>query len=283
MVGSVSADRSGVPLLHGHHLPRVGLGTWPLVGRECARMVEKAVGLGYRLIDTAEKYANEDAVGAGLRASGIPRSEVFLTSKFNKEHHSVDGVQRAYDASLAALGVDYLDLYLIHWPIPALDRYVDAYRGLVKLWEEGRVKAIGVSNFKTHHLDRIIAATGVVPDVDQIQLSVDIARREQRAYHREHGITTEAWSPLGRGGPLLTDPAVVDMAAHHGRTPAQILLRWHVEHGVVPVPRADDDEQLAQNIDVLDFSLSADEIEALSGFDQGEGAARDPDDPANGH
>lgn len=279
----MTGEQTDLPLLHGHRIPRIGLGTWPLVGDDCARMVEMGIRLGYRLIDTAEKYGNQDAVRAGLRASGIPRSEVFISSKFNKEHHSVDGVQRAYDASLAMLGVDYLDLYLIHWPVPALDRYVDAWRGLVKLWEEGRVKAIGVSNFKAHHLDRIIDETGVVPDVDQIQLSVDIARREQREHHRAHGIVTEGWSPLGRGGPLLTDPVVAEIAARHGKSAAQIVLRWQVDEGVVPVGRASSEAHLAQNIDIFDFSLTSEDLTALSALDQGEQAARDPDDPANGH
>ena len=155
------ADDTTLPLLHGHRIPRIGVGTWPLTGDECATMVEKAVGYGYRLFDTAYKYANEEAVGAGLRASGIPRDEVFITSKFNKEDHSVEGVQRAYDRSLKTLRVDYLDLFLIHWPVPALDRYVEAWKGLVRLLEEGRVKAIGVSNFKSHHLQRVVDATGV--------------------------------------------------------------------------------------------------------------------------
>nr|WP_274636440.1 aldo/keto reductase [Microbacterium bovistercoris] len=278
----MSAERT-VTLLHGHRMPRIGLGTWPLVGRECTVMVEHALRIGYRLIDTAYKYGNENAVGAGVQAAGIRREDIFVTSKFNKEDHSVDGVQRAYDASLAALGLEYLDLFLVHWPVPALDRYVEAWRGLVKLLDEGRVKAIGVSNFKTHHLDRIIDATGVAPDVDQIQLSVDIERVEQRAYHRAHGIQTEAWSPLGRGGALLSDPIVRAIAERHRKTPAQVLLRWHLDEGIIPVPRADNEVQLAQNIEVFDFTLTAEEIARLRGFDQGEPAARDPDDPVNGH
>ena len=153
----------------------------------------------------------------------------------------------------------------------------------MKLFEEGRVKAIGVSNFKSHHLDRIIDRTGVVPDVDQIQLSVDIARVEQRAYHREHAILTEAWSPLGRGGAMLSESTVLALAAKHGKSPAQILLRWHLEQGVVPVPRAGNEQHLAQNLDVFDFTLEADDLASLAALDQGEGAARDPDDPANGH
>lgn len=272
-----------VTLKHGAVMPRVGLGTWPHGGPACTKMVERAIGLGYRLIDTAYKYGNEEAVGAGIRASGLCRNDLFVTSKFNKEDHSVDGVQRAYDASLTALGLDRLDLFLIHWPVPALGRYVDAWRGLVKLLEGGRVGAIGVSNFTATHLDRIIDATGVVPDVDQIQLSADIARVEQRVFHREHGIQTEGWSPLGRGGALLSDPAVVQIAESHRKSPAQVLLRWQLEEGVIPVPRADNEHQLAQNIDVFDFALSAHDLAAMRRLDVGESAARDSDDPANGH
>ena len=276
-------DTTTLPLINGHRIPRLGMGTWPLTGRTCSEAVERAVGLGYRLFDTAHQYSNEDAVGAGIRASGIPRDEVFITSKFNKEDHSVDGVRRAYDASLRRLGGDRLDLFLIHWPVPALDRYVDAWKGLVQLLEDGGVDAIGVSNFKDHHLSRIISETGVVPDVDQIQLSVDIARVEQRAYHRRLGIRTQGWSPLGRGGDLLTDPVIAAMAVRYGKSPAQILLRWHIEKGIVPVPRADSDEHLAQNIDVFDFELAADDLAVLGSYDRGEEAARDPDDPSNGH
>jgi|TARA_B100000678_G_C18212074_1_gene503810 2,5-diketo-D-gluconate reductase A len=272
-----------IALLHGHSMPRIGMGTWPLLGSACADMVQGAVDRGYRLFDTAYKYGNEEAVGTGLRASGVPRGEVFITSKFNKEDHSIDGAQRAYDASLAALGVDYLDLFLIHWPVPARDRYVDAWRGLVKLLDQGRVKAIGVSNFKDHHLERLIAETGTIPDVDQIQLSVDIARVEQRAFHRAHGIQTQAWSPLGRGGTLLSDPDVRAMAARYGKSPAQVLLRWHIEEGIVPIPRADDNRQLAENIEVFDFELTEEDRIHLSAKDLGEAAARDPDDPGNGH
>jgi len=246
-------------------------------------MVERALDLGYRLFDTAHKYRNEEAVGAALRRSNVPRSELFISSKFNKEDHSVDGVRRAYDASLRALDLDYLDLFLIHWPVPSLDRYVDAWRGLVKLLELGEVKAIGVSNFKTHHLERIITETGVVPDVDQIQLSADIQRVEQRNFHQKHGIQTQSWSPLGRGGALLSDSGVIATAHKYGKSAAQILLRWHLEEGIIPIPRSDNEKQLAENIDIFNFTLSAGEIAWLRALDQGEAAARDSDDPLNGH
>lgn len=280
-MGPFDTDR--ILLLHGHRMPRVGLGTWPLLGSECEDMVSRAIALGYRLIDTAYKYGNEGAVGRGIARAGVPRDDLFITSKFNKEDHSLDGVRRAYDASLRALGLEYLDLFLCHWPVPAHGHYVDAWKGLVQLLDEGRVKAIGVSNFKPRHLDEIIDATGVVPDVNQIQLSTDLARHEPRAYHKAHGIQTEAWSPLGRGGALLRHPRVIEIAQHHGKSPAQVLLRWHIQQDIVPVPRADEVEQLRQNIDIFDFCLTPVEFDDLALFDRGEAAARDSDDPVNGH
>jgi len=272
-----------IPLLHGHSIPRLGLGTWPLEGDAAYEMVALALDTGYRLIDTSHKYANEEPVGAAIRESGIAREEIFVTSKFNKEDQSVDGVQRAYDKSLTRTGLDYLDLFLIHWPVPWLDSYVSAWRGLVRLVEQGRVGAIGVSNFKATHLERIIAATGRVPDVNQIQLSVDLARDEIRDLHKRWGIVTEAWSPLGRGGPLLTDPVVVGIADRVGRTPAQVLLRWHVQRNIVPIPRADDARQLQENAQIFDFNLTHADTAALGEFDRGESAARDSDSRENGH
>lgn len=194
-----SNDPATVPRLHlrhGHSIPHLGLGTWPLVGEECETAVRYAIRSGYRLVDTAFQYRNEDAVGRGVRTAGVAREELFVSSKFNKESHSVDGVQRAYDRSLQALGLEYLDMFMCHWPVPALDQYTEAWRGLVKLLDEGRVKAIGVSNFKPDHLEKVIAATGVVPDVNQIQLSPDLARLPPRAMHQDLGIITEAWSLL---------------------------------------------------------------------------------------
>ena len=272
-----------IPLLHGHSIPRLGLGTWPLKGDAVHEMVALALDIGYRLIDTSHKYLNEAPVGAAIRESGIAREEIFVTSKFNKENHSVDGVQRAYDESLRRTGLDYLDLFLIHWPVPWLDTYVAAWRGLVRLVEQGRVGAIGVSNIKRPHLERIVAATGRVPDVNQIQLSADLARDDIRDLHKRWGIVTEAWSPLGRGGPLLTHPVVVDIADRVGRTPAQVLLRWHVQHNIVPIPRADDPRQLRENAQIFDFNLTHDDLAELRNLDRGESAARDSDSKENGH
>lgn len=276
-------DTPVLPLLHGTQMPAVGLGTWPHVGEECRRIVTDAIELGYRLIDTSHKYGNEREVGLAVRESGVAREDFFITSKFNKEHHSFDGVQSAYEQSLERTGLGYLDLFLIHWPVPWLDRYADAWAGLVDLVEQGRVKAIGVSNFKPAHLERIIRETAYVPDVNQIQLSVDLPRLEVRRAHERWGIRTEAWSPLGRGAHLREDPRVMAIADRIGRSPAQVLLRWAVQQGLVPVPRASSRERLDQNLALFDFELIDGDMELLSEFALGEDAARDSDDPANGH
>jgi len=270
-------------LLHGHSIPRIGLGTWPLLEDECEAAVRYALQAGYRLLDTAFQYRNEEAVGRGIRTSGVPREELFITSKFNKESHSVDGVQRAYDESLQRMGLDYLDMFMCHWPVPALGRYVEAWKGLAKLLEEGRVKAVGVSNFKPGHLARIIEATGVVPDVNQIQLSADLARLRPRSVHQDLGIVTEAWSPIGRASGLRENPTVVEIAERLGKSAAQVLLRWHVQQDLVPVPQAANPVWLKENIAVFDFELTAADMAALAGLDRGEAAARDSDSPENGH
>lgn len=270
-------------MLHGHSIPALGLGTWPLLDGECEAAVRYALQHGYRLVDTAYQYRNEEAVGRGIRTSGLARESVFISSKFNKESHSVDGVQRAYDESLTRLGVDYLDMFMCHWPVPALDRYVEAWKGLVRLLEQGRVRAIGVSNFKPSHLSRIIEATGVVPDVNQIQLSADIARREPRVFHERMGIITESWSPIGRASGLRELPIIRSIGERLQKTPAQVLLRWHVQQGLIPIPQASDPNWIAENISVFDFSLSSGDMCAISDLDGGEAAARDSDSPENGH
>ena len=266
-----------IRLQHGAHMPHLGLGTSPMGDAETERAVASALEAGYRLVDTAHNYGNETGVGRGLRASGVPREEVFVTTKLNAEWHGVEKVREAFEMSAGRLGVDYLDLFLIHWPNPWLDRYVDAYTGLVRLLEEGRIRALGCSNFKPAHIDRVVEATGVVPDVNQIQLDPTLARTGPRAYHAEHGIVTEAWSPLGAGGDLLAQPAIASIAERHDRTPAQVVLRWHVQLGLVPIPKSADPERQRQNLDVFGFALAPDEMDALSALDRGEAAAADSD------
>ncbi|MCD0442023.1 aldo/keto reductase [Glycomyces sp. A-F 0318] len=268
-----------VELAHGAAMPRLGLGTWPMDDAESERVVAEAVGLGYRLVDTAENYGNERGVGLGLKASGVDREDLFVTTKFNREWHGVDLAAEACQRSLDKLGLDYLDLLLIHWPNPQHGHYVEAFQGLVRLLETGRVKAVGTSNFKPSHLDRIIEATGVIPDVNQIQLSPLTTRLEPRAYHKERGIVTQSWSPIGgEGGSVREDPLVLELAEKYGKTPVQVVLRWHLDLGLAVIPKSSNAERLEQNLDVFDFSLDPDDVMALSALDQGEAAAADSDE-----
>ena len=258
-------------------VPRVGFGTWPLRGDEARRAVGDALSLGYRLIDTAEQYGNEEEVGRAIRSSGVPREEVFVSSKFNARWHGVELVPRACDAALARLGTDYLDLFLIHWPNPWLDRYVDAWRGLIALREQGKARAIGVSNFLPIHIERLIAETGVVPEVNQIELDPTLPQTALRAYHDAHGIATQAWGPLGRDRRLLRDPVVVELAQRHAVAPAQVVLRWHLQHGMAFTARSSVREEIAQNIALSGFALDADDLELMRSLDAGRAPARDPE------
>jgi 2,5-diketo-D-gluconate reductase A len=269
-------------LTHGAEMPQIGLGTSPMDDASTERAVAMALELGYRLVDTAENYHNEQGVGRGIVASGIPREQIFVTTKFNKQWHGVQEARTACERSLERLGLDYLDLLLIHWPNPGQDRYVDAFAGLIELRDGGLIRAAGTSNFKPAHIDRVIAETGQAPEVNQIQLNPFVARAETRAYDSAHGIVTESWSPFGGGGAeVLRHPTVVEIAERVGRLPAQVVLRWKVELGLVAIPKSSDPGRLAANLAVFDFELSASDMDALAALDQGEAAAVDSD--AFGH
>jgi len=253
--------------------------------------VAVAIEAGYRMIDTAANYGNEEGVGRGLRAGGAPREELFVTTKLAGSAHGFEAAQAACEASLERLGLDYLDLYLIHWPIPAQDRYVDAWRGLITLREDGRVRAIGTSNFKPSHIERLVAETGETPEVNQIELNPLVTRDDMRAHHAEHGIPIQSWSPLGLGAHrmvaidagvselrgVLDDPAVLEIARRRGRTPAQVVLRWHLELGLTPIPKSATPERIAANIDIFDFTLTPEEVAAISAIDPGEHRVTDAD------
>ncbi len=256
-----------IALDNGIAMPQLGLGTWPMDDAQAAVGVASALRIGYRLIDTAENYGNESGVGEGIRQSGIARDEIFVTSKFNRQWHSIDGARSACEASLRRLGLDYLDLLLVHWPNPDQDRYVDAFAGLVRLREAGLVRAIGTSNFKPAHLQRLFAA-GLLPQVNQIQLDPYHHRDDLTALHQTKGIVTATWSPLGRGNSMLTDPAITGIAAAHSRSPAQIVLRWHTQHGYVPVPKSANPQRQAENLDIFGFTLSTAEMTVLDGLDR---------------
>jgi 2,5-diketo-D-gluconate reductase A len=262
-----------ITLANGVGMPALGLGTSPMGDEETEATVTGALRTGYRLVDTAENYGNERGVGRGIRASGVDRDEVFVTTKFNERWHGFEEAQQAFANSAERLGLDRIDLLLIHWPVPRKDRYVDAWRGLVKLLEDGKVRAIGVSNFKPAHIDRLLDETGVAPHVNQVQLDPRIGRADQRSYHAAHGIVTESWSPIGQGGGLLADPTIAGVARRRSKTPAQVVLRWHVQLGLIPIPKTSKPHRLAENIDVFDFELSSEEMDEITALDRhGEGA-----------
>jgi 2,5-diketo-D-gluconate reductase A len=265
-----------VTLANGVEMPQLGLGTWPMNDAQSAVAVANALDAGYRLIDTAENYKNEQGVGEGIRKSSVSRAEIFVTSKFNREWHSIEGAREACEASLKRLGLDYLDLLLVHWPNPDQDRYVDAFHGLQRLLDAGLVRAIGASNFKPAHLQRLFDA-GIVPHVNQIQLDPYHLRGDIVSIHRAKGIVTNTWSPLGRGSDMLNDPAIVEMAARHGRTPTQVVLRWHTQSGFVPTPKSADPARQAENLDVFGFTLGDDEMDALNGLDRPDPGMLDAD------
>ena len=266
-------------LRNGATIPVIGLGTWPLRGAESAAQVRTAIESGYRLIDCAENYQNEDGVGQGMRDSGIDRSEIFVTTKFNRKWHSVDGVRTAYEASLKRLGFDYIDLLLVHWPNPDQDRYVDALRGLQALLDDGKLRAIGTSNFKPAHLQRVLDETGIEPDVNQIQLSPYTTRDASRAYDDEHQIITESYSPIGASSnELRNDPVIRAIADRYRKSTTQVVLRWHLQLGLVAIPKSADPGRIAENIDVFDFELSEDEMKTVSSLDRGESEATDSDE-----
>jgi 2,5-diketo-D-gluconate reductase A len=265
-----------ITLTHGAVMPQLGLGTWPLDDAGVEAALVTAIEAGYRLVDTAENYRNEAGVGRGIRASGIAREAMFITTKFNKKWHGRDLVGEAFERSSELMGVDYIDLLLIHWPNPRLNRYVEAWEGLIGLLADGCVRAIGVSNFRPEHLDQIIKATGVVPDVNQIQLSPAITQADARAYADEHGIVIESWAPIGGQGPsVLNHAPLIEIAARYGKTPAQVALRWHIELGLVTVPKSGDPQRIRENIDIFDFTLTPAEVAAISAIDVGAGESFD--------
>lgn len=255
----------------GTTIPQLGLGVWQIPDDEVATVVSTALELGYRHIDTARIYRNERGVGAGLRHSGVPREEVFVTTKLWNSDQGFESAVRACERSLERLGLEQLDLYLIHWPAPARDDYVDSWRALVELRDRGLVRSIGVSNFQAEHLERIISATGVVPSVNQVELHPYFQQRELRALHGELGIATEAWSPLGQGGALLEDPVLGRIAQARGCTSAQVAIAWQLAVGNVVIPKSANRDRVAENLEATRVELDQHELEAIARLDRPDG------------
>lgn len=258
-------------LLHGKNpMPALGFGIWQVPAPAAEVAVAEALRVGYRSIDTAKIYGNEAAVPRAIAQVGVDRKDVFMTTKLWNDAHGFDAALRAFDRSLAELGTEYVDLYLIHWPAPRKDLYVETYKALLRLHEEGRARSIGVSNFGPEHLRRLIDETGAVPAINQIELHPRFAQRELRQVHAELGIVTEAWSPLGQGA-LLDDDTVLAIANKHARTAAQVLLRWHLQIGNVVIPKSSTASRIRENFQVFDFTLDADDMARLDGMDDRDG------------
>ncbi len=269
-------NQPDILLNDGRRMPQLGLGTWQTEPEAAAAAVRHGLEAGYRSIDTAAIYRNERGVGEAVRSAGVPRDEVFVTTKLWNADQGYDEARRAFDASLERLGLDFVDLYLIHWPVPRQDRYVDSWRALVALREEGRTRSIGVSNFQAGHLKRIVDETGVIPAVNQVELHPGFQQSALRAVHAEYEIATEGWSPLGQAK-ALDDPALQALARKHGRTAAQVVIRWHLQEGLVTIPKSANPARMDENLAVFDFQLDAEDMERVRSLDRPDG--RMGDDP----
>lgn len=250
-------------------LPPIGLGTYRLQGDEGVAAMVSGIHSGYRLLDTAASYENERDVARAIVESGIPRDDLIITTKLPGSGHGFDECMNAFEASRQKLGVDVIDLFLIHWPNPSVNRYLDAWQAMMELKDDGLIRSIGVCNFTDAHLTRLIETTGIVPSVNQIELHPYFPQADMRAFHEAHGIVTESWSPLGRGGELLAEPVITEIAATHGLSAAQIVVRWHTQLGLVPIPKSATPSRQQENLDVFGFTLSEKELVAISGLERG--------------
>jgi diketogulonate reductase-like aldo/keto reductase len=272
----VSSKVPPIVLNNGVEMPQLGFGVWQVPDDEAERAVATALEAGYRSIDTAAAYGNEQGTGKAVAASGIPREELFVTTKLWNGDQGYDSTLRAFDTSLNKLGLEYVDLYLIHWPLPKRGTFVDTYKAFEKLHADGLIRAVGVSNFLPEHLRTLMDATSVVPAVNQIELHPHLQQAEAREFHAEQGIATEAWSPLGSGKGLLEVPAVVAIARKHGRSPAQVVLRWHLQTGNIVIPKSVTPSRIKENIEVFDFSLDDEDLAAIRALEEGRRTGPDP-------
>ncbi|HEY5895228.1 MAG TPA: aldo/keto reductase [Chthoniobacterales bacterium] len=250
----------------GHKIPQLGFGTWQTPNDVAPGAVRAAIEAGYRSIDTAAIYENETGTGEGIRQSGVPREQLYITTKLWNDDQGFDTTLRAFDESLKRLKLDAVDLYLIHWPKPRADKYADTWRALVKIKESGRAKSIGVSNFSIQHLQRLFDEVGVIPTVNQIELHPRFQQKELREFHAQNGILTESWSPLGQGT-ILKDPTIGAIAQKHGKSPAQVIIRWHIDSGLLVIPKSVTASRIRENFDVFDFTLDADDLVQIGGLD----------------
>ena len=256
-------------------MPQVGLGVWQTPPEDTERAVAAALDAGYRHIDTAAGYFNEREVGHAVASSGLAREDVFVTTKLWNADQGYDSTLKAFDGSMKRLRFDYLDLYLIHWPMPEKNAFVDTFKAFAHLRDQGRIRSIGVSNFEPEHLRILVDGTGIVPAVNQIELHPLLQQQELREVHAQQGIATEAWSPLGRGS-LLSNPAVAAVAEAHGKTPAQVLIRWHIQLGNIVIPKSVTPERIVSNFDVFDFQLSEQDMASISSLGDGTRLGPDP-------
>ena len=261
----------------GLSLPAIGFGTYTLYGDGGTHAIVEAIHLGYRLIDSAVNYENEGAVGAAIRSSGLAREELIITSKLPGRHHHFDDALNSVQESVMRMGLENIDLYLIHWPNPIENLYVEAWRGLIEARNRGLVHHIGVSNFLPEHLERLRVETGELPAINQIELHPYFPQTDLVAYHREHGILTEAWSPLGKGSDLLTNPVITTIATEHEVTPAQTVLAWHVNNGAIPIPKSRSVERQRENLDIFNISLTHDNIERIATLARTDGRLENQD------
>ena len=266
-----------IELNDGAQIPQLGFGVFQIPPAETAAAVKSALDIGYRHIDTAEMYRNEKGVGQGIRDAGLERADVFITSKLNNGYHEPDDARRAFDRTLSALDSDYVDLFLIHWPLPTLygGDFVATWNVLEQFAKDGRARSIGVSNFQPAHLDRLAEETGTVPAVNQVEVHPYFTNEEVRAYGRDHGIAIEAWSPIAQGK-VLNDPAIEDIADARGKSPAQVVLRWHVQRGDIVFPKSVSPERMKSNFELFDFELKSSDMDAISALDKGESGRTGP-------
>jgi 2,5-diketo-D-gluconate reductase A len=261
-------------LNNGVEIPQLGLGLWQLSNADVPRAVEAALEAGYRLFDTAAIYGNEASLGKALKRAGVPRNEIFVTTKLWNDQQGYESSLKGFDESLARLGMDYVDLYLIHWPQPSRDKYVETWRAFEKILAGGQARAIGVSNFATEHLERLIAASRILPSVNQIELHPKLPQKALRAFDSAHEIATQSWSPLARGE--LGSAIIAEVARKHGKTPAQVVLRWHIEQGLIAIPKSSRPARIRENIAIFDFTLDHGDIAKFASLETGRRTGPDP-------